>query len=93
MQRVCLDSKRICVCNKLHTVPTRCHKKIKGGKAELPKAQQVIVDLEDTWALKRCVFCQNSTGSDLVWNRDRNASLNIVGIYLPTLGGYWPTPR
>uniref|UniRef100_A0A6C0BZ68 Uncharacterized protein n=1 Tax=viral metagenome TaxID=1070528 RepID=A0A6C0BZ68_9ZZZZ len=57
--------------------------KDKGGKkAELPREQQVIVDLEDTWALKRCVSCQNSTGSDLVWNRDRNASLNIVGIYL-----------
>uniref|UniRef100_A0A6C0C1E3 Uncharacterized protein n=1 Tax=viral metagenome TaxID=1070528 RepID=A0A6C0C1E3_9ZZZZ len=37
---------------------------------------------EDTRALKRCVFCRNSTGSDLVWNRDSNASLNIVGIYL-----------
>ena len=31
------------------------------------------------------MFCRNSTGSDLVWNRDRNASLNIMSIY--------PTPR
>ena len=69
-------------CNKLHTVPTRCHKKIKGEKAELTRAQQVIVDLEDSWALKRCVFCRNSTVSDLVWNKDRNASLNNMGIYL-----------
>ena len=41
-------------CNQLHTVPTRCHKKIKGEKAELPRAQQVIFDLENTW------FCRNA---------------------------------
>ena len=46
------------------------------------------------WALMRCDHCRSSAGTDLIipppgewepkapWNRDRNASLNIMRIYL-----------
>ena len=34
------------------------------------------------WALKRCTQCRSSKGGDLYWNRDRNASLNILQVYL-----------
>jgi transposase len=37
---------------------------------------------EDIWALKRCDRCKSCAGTDLIWNRDRNASLNIMSIYL-----------
>jgi hypothetical protein len=37
---------------------------------------------DNIWALKRCSHCQSSRGTDLVWNRDRNASLNIMSIYM-----------
>ena len=34
------------------------------------------------WALKRCAQCRSSRGGDLYRNRDRNASLNILQVYL-----------
>ena len=37
---------------------------------------------DDIWALKRCDHCRSAAGTDLIWNRDRNASLNIMRIYL-----------
>ena len=41
-----------------------------------------IVGQDDIWALKRCTHCKSSRGTDLIWNRDRNASLNIMSIYM-----------
>jgi len=41
-----------------------------------------FVGEEDIWALKRCTHCKSSRGTDLIWNRDRNASLNIMSIYM-----------
>ena len=37
---------------------------------------------DDVWALKRCTHCKSSRGTDLIWNRDRNASLNSMSIYM-----------
>ena len=44
--------------------------------------KKCLVGGEDVWALKRCDHCRSTAGTDLIWNRDRNASLNIMRIYL-----------
>ena len=44
--------------------------------------KKCLVGGEDVWALKRCDHCRSAAGTDLIWNRDRNASLNILRIYL-----------
>ena len=46
------------------------------------RLQNVRINDEKIWALKRCTSCKSSKGTDLIWNRDRNASLNILSIYL-----------
>ena len=48
----------------------------------MPKRTYLHEGCENVWALKRCSHCQTSRGTDLLWNRDRNASLNIMQIYL-----------
>ena len=46
------------------------------------RLKDVHIQGEEIWALKKCTSCQTSNGTDLIWNRDRNASLNILQIYL-----------
>jgi transposase len=44
--------------------------------------KKCFVGGDDIWALKRCDHCTSAAGTDLIWNRDRNVSLNIMRIYL-----------